>query len=163
MKIGHPYRNSWLMALLVCLLFTGCQKDEIDIPELNSDVLLEKINQLRLNGCQCGADYMPPVEPLLLNSQLGAAATKHVLDMYQRAYFDHLSPEGTTPAERAAKAGYQGHFRSENIGRGYVNPEVVLLAWKNSVSHCKAMMDSASREAGFGFSHNYWTASFGYP
>jgi uncharacterized protein YkwD len=152
-----------VVSLLISICFSGCKKDETDISENNGGKLLELINQLRHSGCNCGADYMPPVASLLLNRELEVAAKAHAQDMDQRNYLNHLSPEGTTPAERVEKTGYRGHFRAENIGRGYAHPEEILTAWKNSVSHCKAMMDGACTEAGIGFSRNYWEASFGYP
>ena len=149
--------------LLLCTLFVACKKDEMLVPQNDADQVLEKINLLRQTGCNCGTDYMPPVVPLLLNVQLENAALAHTKDMAQRNYLDHVSPEGNTPQERAVSAGYKGDFKTENIGRGYVNADEVMAAWKNSVSHCKAMMDAASKEAGAGFSRNYWAVSFGTP
>ncbi|MNW09782.1 Cysteine-rich secretory protein family protein [compost metagenome] len=83
--------------------------------------------------------------------------------MVQKNYFDHLSPEGSTPAERVLNAGYKGNFRAENLGRGYLRADQVVKAWKNSVSHCRAMMDAKSKEAGAGMAQNYWVVTLGSP
>lgn len=133
------------------------------IPEDEASLVINNINLLRQNGCYCGNDYMPPVPVLSLNSQLQNAATRHAMDMVQKNYFDHLSPEGGTPAERVSNAGYKGSFSAENLGRGYLRADQVVSAWKNSVSHCKAMMDAKSKEAGVGTFQNYWVVTFGSP
>ncbi|MCX2582466.1 CAP domain-containing protein [Pedobacter sp. MR22-3] len=150
-----------ICCMLCCIIFLQCKKDVIALPLQDFNLVLEKINLLRQSGCTCGGDYMPPVAPLSLNSQLESAAMAHAKDMDQRNYFEHISPEGITPQERAFKAGYKGNVEGENLGKGYVNADEVINAWKKSASHCKAMMDANSNEAGIGFSENYWAISFG--
>jgi uncharacterized protein YkwD len=156
--------NKYLIMLggmLLCVLLMQCKKDEITRPENNVSLLLNRINLLRQSGCNCGTEYMAPVPDLSSNNQLQNAAITHAKDMAEQNYFDHLSPDGGTPAERALSAGYKGDFRAENLARGYVDVDQVITAWKNSVSHCKAMMDAKSREAGAGMAQNYWVVTFG--
>jgi uncharacterized protein YkwD len=148
---------------LLCILLMQCKKEELTIPEDEVSLVINNINLLRKNGCQCGNDYMPPVPVLSLNDQLQDAATGHARDMVQKNYFDHLSPEGGTPAERVSNAGYKGSFSAENLGKGYLRADQVVVAWKNSVSHCKAMMNANSKEAGAGMDQNYWVVTFGSP
>ncbi|ARS41428.1 hypothetical protein CA265_17915 [Sphingobacteriaceae bacterium GW460-11-11-14-LB5] len=152
-----------LTGVLLCILLVQCKKEEITLPESNVDLLIGKINLLRQSGCNCGTEYMPPVPELSLNKQLQNAAILHAKDMAQQNYFDHLSPDGGTPAERALNAGYKGDFKAENLAKGYNEVDLVITAWKNSVSHCKAMMDAKSKEAGAGMAQNYWVATFGSP
>lgn len=156
--------NKYLIVLgvtLLCVLLVQCKKDEIAAPENNIALLVSKINLIRQHGCNCGAEYMAPVPDLSLNNQLQTAAIMHAKDMAEQNYFDHLSPDGGTPAERAINAGYKGEFRAENLARGYHEVDQVINAWKNSVSHCKAMMDAKSKEAGAGTAQNYWVVTFG--
>ncbi|AOM79510.1 CAP domain-containing protein [Pedobacter steynii] len=148
---------------LLCILLMQCKKEELTIPEDEVSLVINKINLLRQNGCHCGNEYMPPVPALSLNGDLQNAATGHARDMVQKNYFDHLSPEGGTPAERVLNAGYKGNFRAENLGRGYLLADQVVTAWRNSVSHCRAMMDAKSKEAGVGMDQNYWVVTFGSP
>lgn len=150
-------------SILLCILFAQCKKDEVAVPEDDVSLVIAKINLLRQSGCNCGIAYMPPVANLSLNIQLQDAAVIHAKDMAQQNYFDHLSPEGSTPVERALNAGYTGDFRGENLAKGYSQADQVIAAWKNSVSHCKAMMDAKSKEAGVGMSRNYWVVTFGNP
>ncbi|TCD27326.1 CAP domain-containing protein [Pedobacter psychrodurus] len=149
--------------MLLCILLTQCKKDEMAVPESDVSLVINKINLLRQSGCNCGTEYMAPVPNLSLNNELQNAAITHAKDMAKRNYFDHLSPEGGTPAERALNAGYTGDFRAENLAKAYSQADQVIAAWKNSVSHCKAMMDAKSKEAGVGMSHNYWVVTFGNP
>lgn len=150
-----------LGSTLLCVLLMQCKKDEITTPENNVALLINRINLLRQSGCNCGAEYMAPVPSLSSNNQLKNAAIMHVKDMAEQNYFDHLSPDGGTPAERALSAGYKGDFRAENLAKGYSEVDQVIAAWKNSVSHCKAMMDARSSEAGAGMEQNYWVVTFG--
>lgn len=148
-------------AMLLFILLVQCKKDELALPEQDINLVISKINALRQSGCNCGTTYMPPVPDLSLNNQLQNAANAHANDMAQRNYFDHLSPEGGTPEERTLNAGYTGDFRAENLAKGYSQADQVIAAWKNSVSHCKAMMDAKSTEAGVGMEQNYWVVTFG--
>src|SRR5688572_10163423 len=154
---------SMFACILLCILFAQCKKDEVAVPENDVNLVIAKINLLRQSGCNCGTAYMPPVPTLSLNNQLQNAAITHAKDMAEQNYFDHLSPEGGTPAERALNAGYTGDFRAENLAKGYGQADQVIAAWKNSVRHCKAMMDAKSKEAGVGMAQNYWVVTFGNP
>jgi uncharacterized protein YkwD len=52
--------------------------------------------------------------PLLFDPALYTAATSHAADMLERDYFGAVTPEGRTPEERVADAGYEGEFLSES-------------------------------------------------
>ena len=147
--------------VLLCVLFVQCKKDGITGPVNSLASLVNKINLVRQRGCNCGVEYMPPVADLSVNNQLQNAAIIHATDMAEQNYFDHLSPDGGTPAERATSAGYKGDFRAENLAKGYPDADQVINACKNSVSHCKAMMDSTYIEIGAGKSGNVWVANLG--
>ncbi|MBB6239091.1 uncharacterized protein YkwD [Pedobacter sp. AK013] len=150
-----------LAGMWLCVLLVQCKKEELTVPEGNASLLIDKINLLRQRGCNCGTEYMPPVPDLSLNIQLQNAAINHAKDMAEQNYFDHLSPDGGTPEERALSAGYTGDFRAENLARGYSEVDLVITAWKNSVSHCKVMMDVKNKAAGAGMAQNYWVITFG--
>jgi uncharacterized protein YkwD len=53
--------------------------------------------------------------PLAIEPHLCAIARAHALDMAQRAYFDHDSPEGVDPFERLDRAGWQYQYAGENL------------------------------------------------
>lgn len=53
--------------------------------------------------------------PLEFDPQLVAVAREHARDMLDRAYFDHVTPDGRTPADRLTAAGIRWHASAENI------------------------------------------------
>ena len=154
----------FLLCLACCLpavLPIACKK-ETARPEAHLlPEMVDSVNLLRSKGCRCGTDSMPPVPPLTWNAQLEAAAAAHAKDMYQNNYFSHISPQGSSPIQRAQQAGYTGTYVGENIGRGYATIGEVMLAWQLSEAHCKAMMDTLYKEMGASQYGEYWVQEFG--
>ncbi|PKB16616.1 CAP domain-containing protein [Flavobacterium sp. 5] len=150
-------------AFFLFFLIVSCQNDIDDVivdSDVTSTVLVE-INKLRVTGCQCGEEYMPPVSPLVSNSILSKTAINQAHDMNVRNYFDHISPEGISPIQRAVYFGYTGTYVGEVIAKNYTNSVEVVAGWKNSPDHCKAMMDGIYIEMGAGKSGSIWVANFG--
>jgi uncharacterized protein YkwD len=104
---------------------------------------------------------MPPVKPVTWNDTLAAAALAHARDMDARNYFNHISPSGTSPIQRAITLGYTGNTVTENIAKGYTSIEPLMNAWQQSENHCKAMMDSLQTEMGAANVNTYWVQEFG--
>ena len=149
--------------LLTFLLFISCSNDDdtlIDGTDVTDSVLIE-INKLRTTGCKCGADDMPAVPALVSNPLLTKTAINYAKDMNARNYFAHISPEGTSPIQRAAAVGYTGKYVGEVIARNYSTSAEVVIGWKNSEDHCKAMMSNTYVEMGAGKSGNIWVANLG--
>lgn len=144
----------------VLFLLASCKKQVADQDRLLPD-MTDTVNELRSMGCRCGADSMPPVPPLTWNAQLATAAAEHAEDMYVNNYFSHISPQGTSPIQRAQQAGYTGSYVGENIAKGYTTINDVMVAWKNSEAHCKAMMDTLYKEFGACEYNGYWVQEFG--
>lgn len=149
------------LALILSICLLGACKKEPAAEKPWQQEMLEQVNSLRQAGCQCGADHMPPAPPLTWNDTLAAAANAHAKDMYERQYFDHISPEGTSPIQRAQRAGYTGSYIGENIAKGYSSAGAAMDAWKKSESHCKAMMDKLYTEMGAATTQGYWVQEFG--
>ncbi|MNR09650.1 Cysteine-rich secretory protein family protein [compost metagenome] len=149
--------------LLTSLLFISCNSDDdtpIDETDITDSVLIE-INKLRTTGCKCGADDMPAVPALVSNPLLTKTAVSYATDMNARNYFSHISPEGTSPIQRASAVGYTGKYVGEVIARNYNSSAEVVIGWKNSEDHCKAMMSNTYVEIGAGKSGNIWVANLG--
>ena len=77
--------------------------------------------------------------PLVWDSELCRLARQHSEDMGGRGYFDHETPEGLFPKDRARAAGLRG-FRviAENIAynKGYENPGAhAVQQWMRSGGH----------------------------
>jgi uncharacterized protein YkwD len=127
---------------------------------------LDKINQVRARGCDCGGIYMPPAPPLVWNEQLEVSAFAHANDMANQNYFSHTSRDGRTMQDRIRQAGYSyTNFKSyevgENIAEGPQTIAEVMDGWLHSPGHCKNLMNPGFKEIGIGFNSGYWVQDFG--
>jgi hypothetical protein len=150
-----------LFFLMSCIILTACKKENAITTGHLELSMLDSVNKLRVSGCTCGTDFMPPAKKLIWNNNLATAAQGHALDMYNNNYFDHISPAGTSPIQRAIVAGYTGQYVGENIAKGYTTIGQVMQAWKKSDDHCKAMMDTLYVEMGAYSYNGYWVQEFG--
>lgn len=136
-------------------------------PSLEQQVL-EIVNMHRARGYNCGGQMFAATGPLTMHPQLVLSARRHSLDMGTRNYFDHNTPEGTTPFQRIAAAGYTGSPQGENIAAGNATAAATMTQWMNSAGHCRNIMNPAYRSIGVGYANvagsryrHYWTQNFG--
>lgn len=120
--------------------------------------VVTRTEQIRAdNGCENG---------LTVNDRLVAAARAHSADMAERDYFDHSSPEGDGPGDRAAEAGYDA-WGGENIAFGYPTAQAVVDAWMDSAGHRANILNCGFVAIGVGAIADddgaiYWTQTFGW-
>ena len=119
------------------------------------------MNQLRSAGTTCGPTKLPPVPALNMNTNLQEAAREHSLDMVNRHYFSHTTPEGKTFQQRVQESGYRGPPLGETLAAGQTTPEAAVNSWLSSNGHCRLIMDVRATAVGVGFAENHWTAKFG--
>jgi uncharacterized protein YkwD len=132
------------------------------------DEIVALVNQRRAMGADCGGTQFAATGPVVMNAQLRAAARAHSLDMGTRSFFAHNSPEGTTPFQRIAAAGYTGSPQGENIAAGGATAASTMMQWMNSPGHCRNIMNPQYRSIGVGYARvqgsrytHYWTQKFG--
>ncbi|MEP0913563.1 CAP domain-containing protein [Leptolyngbya sp. FACHB-711] len=89
--------------------------------------------------------------PVTLNPLLGTAAQTQSQNMALEDYFDHTSPTGVTPGQRATAAGYRWSRVAENIGAGHTTAVSVVQGWINSPGHRANLLDPKLREIGVGY------------
>jgi uncharacterized protein YkwD len=140
--------------------------------QFEEEVLL-LVNEFRSQPADCGVEgQFEAAAPLTMNPILRCSARLHSLDMFERAYFDHDTPDGIDPFQRMAEAGFVGSGGGENIALGQRSPEEVMAAWMESDGHCANVMRAAFDTIGVGYhpgaearggSNNYWTQNFGAP
>jgi uncharacterized protein YkwD len=120
-------------------------------PELD---VVARTNAERLQA-GCGA--------LRFDGRLASAARQHSTDMVNRHYFEHNSPDGNTPADRTAAAGY-ADYGGENIAYGQRSAAEVVTDWMNSPDHRRNILDCEFTTVGVGLDPRgmYWTQDFGY-
>lgn len=99
---------------------------------------------------------------LTLSNTLNLAATLHSQDMQDNDYFSHTGLDGSSFSDRVKSLNYDGSPRSENIAKGYGNPEAVYTGWMNSEGHRNNILTTGITEMGIGRSekNNYWTQIF---
>lgn len=131
------------------------------LSEQQQQLFLHEINALRTKGCQCGSEYMPPVQALEWDRLLSNSALTHAFHMEENNHFSHRSREGLTIGERLDKMGYRWHYAGENIAMGQSSFEEVLSDWLESPSHCKMLMNPRMRESGLSWYGDYWVQHFG--
>ena len=138
-----------------------------DMPRVAARVL-ELVNEARAKPRNCGSRSFPNVAPLKLSPILSRAALAHAQDMSAHQRFEHRGSDGSMPAERALRAGYNWLAVGENIAEGAANAEVVVQGWLQSPGHCVNIMSPQYREMGLAyftdFAHKgdiYWAQTFG--
>jgi uncharacterized protein YkwD len=111
------------------------------------------------------------LSPFELSTILSGAAQAHAEDMVQNSYFDHVGLDGSSPADRAQRAGYPSGFVGENIAAGNELPEAVFEQWINSPGHRDNMLNENYTEVGVGGvlhapqteNSHYWVLVLGNP
>ncbi|MBC2905674.1 CAP domain-containing protein [Streptomyces cupreus] len=104
--------------------------------------------------------------PLALDPILTTAAQAHSADMVARAFYSHISPEGSQPWDRAAAAGSRRRSIGENIACGQRSPAEVVQGWMDSPGHRANILKRDFTHIGVGFAGGgqagtYWTQLFG--
>lgn len=124
---------------------------------LDRNKLLEAVNALRTNGCDCGGEAMPPVAPLTWSAHLANASQKHSEDMFNNQFFNHKGSDNSTVDIRVNNTGFSWRLLGENIARGNFDEEGAVEAWRLSKGHCLQMMHSDYTQVGVGRMGTYWT------
>lgn len=165
-------------AIAILFFLTSCKKADISVDQTQTDLpaevqkpdfaynvkaatLMDMVNQVRTNGCNCGSTFMPPVAALVWNDKLAQAAYHHSEDMKTKNYFSHTGSDNSNAGDRATSEGYIWSSLGENIARGQTTEQLVMNSWLKSELHCKNIMNKSFKEMGAGRSDNYWTQVFG--
>lgn len=107
---------------------------------------------------------------LMTTTVLMDIAEAHSLDMANRGYLAHISPDGLHNSDRMKSAGYAYSYWGEVIAGGPATPAITLDGWLNSPKHKAVLLDERYREMGIGFVYddrtkygNYWTVIVAVP
>ncbi len=107
---------------------------------ISEQELLDKTNVLRVQNSQAS---------LVLNPQLSDAARRKAADMFQKDYWAHFAPDGTTPWGFIKAAGYEYAYAGENLAKGFTSSGDVVSAWMDSPSHRENMLSRKYKDVGF--------------
>jgi uncharacterized protein YkwD len=94
------------------------------------------------------------------NIHLIASAQSHTESMAFGDYFEHVGPNGSTPAMRMRRTGYisssrVGYEVAENIAWGSLwlgTPKAIVATWMGSAGHRANILDPHFRDTGIGVS-----------
>jgi uncharacterized protein YkwD len=126
---------------------TDLEPDAGNLPTIRAAILCLH-NQIR-------AQHGLPT--LKANTRLQRAALGHSVDMVDRGYFAHSTPDGRSFVDRILAARYvgpdDGWSLGENLAWGTYSlgtPAEIMQAWMNSPEHRANVLRRAYREVGFG-------------
>lgn len=83
------------------------------------------------------------------NFLLNAIAVDRARDMFEKQYFDHVSPTGEKAADIAQKVGYRYRRLGENIAAGaFITNQKIINGWMQSPGHRKNLLSGEFKEIG---------------
>ncbi len=103
--------------------------------------VLDEVNRIR---------HARGLEALVRNERADMAAQAHAEDMLQRDFYDHRTPEGKGPRERATEAGFTPRGIAENIAKVVTTPEDAVARWMSSSGHRRNILLRRARQQGLG-------------
>jgi uncharacterized protein YkwD len=155
-------RRLILIALGLTLVTAAPPVHAQDETSARAGTVVDLINHVRVEA---------GVLPLARSSALDSAAQVHSVDMVQRDYLDHIGSDGSTPQDRADRAGYHvppnsGWIVVEVISAISADPAGPVDWWLGDYVHRRVLLNPRWREIGVGYAQggqygNYWTADFG--
>jgi uncharacterized protein YkwD len=132
--------------------------------------VLQLVNQARAASRKCGRRSFNAVAPLTLSPLLERAARAHSKDMAEHSLFEHRGSDGSEPAVRVTRTGYQWRTVAENIAAGAPDAQTVVRGWLDSPSHCTNIMGGGFSEMGVAYAVEpksragiYWAQVFASP
>jgi uncharacterized protein YkwD len=165
-EVGIFKSGDELWMIVAMPFVTPSQRDAQEV----SRRILEITNEARARGQRCGGKAYPPAPPLILNDTLERAARAHSRDLAAHSALSHTGSDGSTPAERATRAGYKWRVVGENVAAGPMSADEVTNGWIASPQHCVNIMDPRFTEMAAAFTVDpksrsviYWAQMFGLP
>ena len=133
--------KSFLLAVFSVFGFWGiiCSPLEAQAKEINQENVVYLVNQSRAEQ---------NLKPLLINPELSKIAEDKAYDMVKNRYFAHTSPTGITPWYWFKQNNYNYKYAGENLAINYDDAEEEHLAWMNSPTHKRNILNSNFTEIG---------------
>ena len=88
------------------------------------------------------------LNPLTENATLSQAAQAKGVDMLNKDYWAHVSPDGVQPWAFFSNAGYKYRYAGENLARDFSNPSSAVDAWMASPTHKDNLLSGKYKEIG---------------
>jgi uncharacterized protein YkwD len=149
-----------MAALLVLSPFlalaAACAEDGPSLPFATVDpASLPSLHELELDAAakvneRRQAEGLPPLEP---SETLAAVARAYSCRMGEEEFFDHVSPDGDSVADRVEAAGVRYLAVGENLAfiRGTHDPvDIIVDGWMESPGHRANIVNDAYTHQGMG-------------
>lgn len=88
-------------------------------------------------------------QPVAFSAELNAAAATHARDMSVQNRPWHFGSDGSSPIDRAVRAGFGGVFLGETISESYETEIETLAAWMDQPDTRAVILDDRARVIGF--------------
>jgi len=145
-------------------------KPPVLVPAAQAARVLSLVNTARAQQRKCGRKSFAPVAALKSSPVLAATAAAHARDMAEHGKLTHTGSDGSRPADRITRAGYQWRSSGENVASGQRDADAVVADWLESPGHCANIMEPSFTEMGVAFflvpganPSIYWAQSFAAP
>lgn len=137
LDIGNIVSEVQKQVLTASPLNVGGQSNDVVL--LKSKIIEETNKQRIENGLSALAE----------NAQLSNAAAAKANDMFDKQYFEHISPTGTGPGELVSNYGYEYLVTGENLILGNFKDEAEMLDnWMKSPGHRANILNGSYSEIG---------------
>ena len=113
--------------------------------------ILARINAARAAPRRCGATEYAAAAALVLSARLSQIAAEHSATMSAHDSLAHRDPDGSTPADRVRRGGYDARIVGENVASGVPTAAEVVAGWLASPGHCANIMDPRFTEMGIAY------------
>lgn len=128
-------------------------KDTISLSELsnilnnNSADRFSKLNIIKITNKYRKENGNLP--PLVINEKLNFSAQKKLEDIFNKQYFEHISPSGIGVGDLANEVSYEYITIGENLALGnFSNDQALVDAWMASPGHRKNILNNHYSEIG---------------
>lgn len=146
----HLLHRSWLLAFLALVLGAEGFLVANLIARQTSETFLAAVVPADIIALTNAKRSMYNASLLTENKLLDKAAQAKAQDMARNQYFSHNGPDGTTPWEWVAQAGYKYEYAGENLAVRFINSSDVVNAWMASPSHKSNIIKPVYKEIGVG-------------
>lgn len=141
-KIKTKNKTKTKIKFIIFLFFALAQIGRADI-SLGASIIAQDMINLT-NGSRTEAG----LAPLAINEKLARAAEEKANDMFRFQYFDHNSPNGTTPWDFIKSAGYEYKYAGENLAIDFISASGAHKALMESSSHRDNILNMNYTEIG---------------
>lgn len=131
------FQKARLLCLVLSLTFCSASLNSPRI--ITAEEILDLVNQDREKHGLSGLD---------LNSSLNMAAGLKAMDMVEKNYFAHVSPQGLKPWHWFKVIGYNYTYAGENLAIGFSDASELERTWMASASHRANILSPVYSELG---------------